>query len=183
MATQRITIAKVGGQAADRILQRLGEWAKARQTSEPLEWSAEQWPSNVRCQADAFADRLRAHSDSPPIVHFVEWIDLWSMGDLFPRWLTPPDGPGPLIIHADRFEVYGYGLPDGGRLGRHLASAGSQQFEEYDGFVSRLKESVGAWQGLVDRAALIVLREVIGGLVTDDEIRASLASVPDWLFD
>lgn len=162
-------------------MSRLREWAGARQTSDLTEWSAEQWPAQVRGHVDDFADRLRAHAVSPPVIHFVEWADLWSMGDLFGRWLTPPDGPGPLVVHADRFEVYAYGLPDSGRLGRHLANAGPQQFEEYDRFVSRLREAVGAWPGMVDRATLVVLREVSGGLVTDDELRASLSIVPDWL--
>ncbi|SIO59060.1 hypothetical protein SAMN05444166_5911 [Singulisphaera sp. GP187] len=101
---------------------------------------------------------------------------------LFNRWLTPPSGPGPLAIHADRFEVYGYALPDGGHLGRHLTTAGPQQFGEYDQFVGRLHEAVVAWQELVaERAALIVLREVVGGLVTDEELKASLSLVPNWL--
>ncbi len=181
LATQRIAIATVGGLAADVLMSRLREWAGARQTSDLNEWSPEQWPAHVRGQVDALADRLRAHAVSPPVLHFVEWADLWSMGDLFGRWLTPPDGPGPLVVHADRFEVYAYGLPDGGRLGRHLANAGWQQFEEYDRFVGRLREAVGARQAMMDRAALVVLREVFGGLVTDDEFRASLSLVPDWL--
>ena len=181
MASQRVTVAKVGGMAADVALLRLRGWAAAREAADLDEWSGDQWPSSVRLQADAFADRLRANSLSPPVIHFVEWSDLWSMGDVFTRWLTPPGGPPPLGIHADRFEVYGYALPDGGRLDRHLTRAGPQQFGEYDRFAGRLREAVWAWQGLAERAALIVLREVVGGLVTDDELKASLSSVPDWL--
>ena len=70
-----------------------------------------------------------------------------------------------VAIHADRFEIYGYPLPDDGRLVRHLATAGPQQFDEYDWFVGRLREAVEAWRGLAGRAAIVVLREVIGGLV------------------
>ena len=181
MATQRITIAKVGGVAGDLVQRRLREWAAARQVSNPAEWSNDQWPSGVRVEADAFADRLRANSLSPPVVHFVEWSDLWSMGDLFARWLTPPGTPPPIVVHADRFTIYGYSLPDAGRLGRHLASAGRQQFPESDQFVRRLQEAVEAWQSMAERAALIVLREAIGGLVTDDELTGSLSVVPEWL--
>lgn len=167
--------------AADFVMDRLQEWTAARQVFDPEEWSSEQWPSVVRGRVDAFADRLRKDACFPPVIYYVEWSDLWSMDDLFSRWLTPPDGPRPINIHADRFEVYGYGLPDNGRLIRHLASAGPQQFDEYDLFVNRLYEGVKAWQNLVDRAAVIVLREVVGGLVSDDELRASLSHVPDWL--
>lgn len=181
MATQRITIAKVGGAAADVIVDRLREWAAERRTSDLQEWSPEQWPPPVRGRVDAFADQLRTHALLPPVIHFVEWADQWSMGDLFGRWLTPPGGSSPLEIHADRFEVFGYVLPDGGRLGRHLAGAGPQQFEEYAHFVGRLQEAVGAWQTLIDRAVLVVLREVVRGLVTDEELTSALLLVPDWL--
>jgi hypothetical protein len=181
VATQRMTIAKIGGIAADVALLRLQAWAAARADVDPDEWSSDQWPQSVRVQADAFADRLRTNSLAPPVIYFVEWSDLWSMGDLFRRWLTPPGGPPPLAIHADRFEVYGYGLPDGGHLGRHLTTAGPQQFGEYDQFVGRLHEAVRAWQELAVRSALIVLREVVSGLVTDEELTASLSFVPEWL--
>jgi hypothetical protein len=176
-----MTIAKVGGTAADVVMLRLKEWASARQIGDPNEWSSEQWPMSVRSRADAFADRLRSHALSPPVVFFAEWADLWSMGDVYTRLLTPSDGPAPLIVHADRFQIYGYGLPDGGRLTQHLAKAGPQQFVEYDWFLGQLQEAIRAWQDLVDRAALIVLREVVKGLVTDEELSESLSLVPDWL--
>ena len=181
MATQRITIAKIGGIAADVALRRLRAWAAVREEADLDEWSSDQWPHKIRVQADEFADRLRANSLAPPVIHFVEWTDLWSIGDLFHRWLLPPGGPPPLAIYADRFEVYGYSLPDGGHLDRHLTTAGPQQFGEYDRFVSRLQEAVGAWQEVAEQAVLIVLREVGGGLVTDEELTASLSYVPEWL--
>ncbi len=160
---------------------RLQEWASARQTDDPDVWSSEQWPSSVRRRADAFAEQLRTHALSLPVLYFAEWADLWSMGDLFASLLTPPDGSRPLIIHADRFELYGYGLPDSGRLVHHLTGAGPQQFVEYGWFVEHLQKAIRAWQELVDRATLVVLREVVGGLVTDEELSDSLSLVPDWL--
>ncbi len=160
---------------------RLQEWSAARQSADPDEWGSEQWPREVRRQADSFADRLRSHALALPVVHFIEWADRWSMGDLFHRWLTPPDQPRPLTIHADRFEIYGYSLPDDGRLCEHLSSAGPQQWDETDRFVSRLSEAVGDWQHVVNRATLIILREVVGGLTMDEEVLVSLDHVPDWL--
>lgn len=102
MATQRITIAKVAGTAGDAVARRLGEWSTARLTTDPDEWSNEQWPEQVRRAADQFADRLRANALAPPVVYFVEWADMWSMGYLFTDWLRPPDAPPPIMIYADQ---------------------------------------------------------------------------------
>jgi hypothetical protein len=181
MASQRITVAKVGGAAGELVMLRLREWASAIQTEDRNEWSKEQWPVEVRRQADAFAERLRSHALSPPVIYFAEWADLWSMGDLFIRLLTPPGQPPPLVVHSERFEVYGYPLPDSECLAQHLVSATPQQFVEYDWLVWQLRQAEEAWNDLVDTAALVVLREVVGGLVIDDELRDSLSLVPDWL--
>jgi hypothetical protein len=179
LATQRITIAKIGGSAADLVLVRLREWSASRTDSDPSEWSSDQWPPSVRIAADVFADRLRANSLYLPIVYFFEWVDQWSMGDIFKRWLTPPDGKPPLAVFADRHQVFGYPLPDGSCLVRHLTTCGPQQFGEYDEYVDRLLGAVRTWDTVVERSALVVLREVVGGLVTDDELRESLPEVPN----
>jgi hypothetical protein len=181
LPTQRITVAKVGGVAADIIVQRLREWSAARQTSNPHEWSSEQWPQSVREQADAFAEQLRAHAFVPPVVYFIEWSDTWSMGDLFGRRLTPPNGAKAFVVNADRYEIFAYSLPDADRLAQHLAAAGPQQFIEYDWFIGRLREAVGVWQEIVERAVLVVLRHVVGACVSNEDVMESLRSKPDWL--
>ncbi len=106
---------------------------------------------------------------------------MWSMGDLFSRWLTPPNSPRPVGVHANRFEIFAYVLPDGGRLGDYLAAAGPQQFAETDWFVARLREAVSAWEKLAARATLVVLRNVLSGLALDDEVTASLNAPAPWL--
>ncbi len=180
MASQRITIAKVGGVAADVLGGRLRRWAAAREAVGADEWSSEQWPSSIRVEVDDFAGQLRVRGCFLPVVHFVEWSDLWSMGDLFFRWLTPPGGSPLLIAYGDRFEVYGYALPDGSRLQRAL-TVGPQQFPEYDQFVVRLREAAEVWEGLLEQAIIVVLREIVGGLVTDEELLGSMSVVPDWI--
>lgn len=181
MATQRITVAKVAGLSADLIADRFREWSLARRAAKPTEWSPEQWPHTVRAHADRLIGQLRSHAHSPPVVDYIEWVDMWAMGDLFQRWLARPDGPPPFIVYTNKVEIYAYPLPDGGCLAGHLANSGAQQFPEYDLFVQRLREAVTAWEKLVDRAILVVLRDVVGASVSDDEIKASLTVVPDWL--
>jgi hypothetical protein len=36
---------------------------------------------------------------------------------------------------------------------------------------------------LTNQAAIIVIREVVGGLYTDDDLLASLSRVPEWLLE
>ena len=73
MASQRVTLAKVGGVAADAIIRLSDSWHAARAKGDPHEWSPDQWPSKVRGQADTLADRVRAHGGTLPVVYFVEW--------------------------------------------------------------------------------------------------------------
>ena len=61
----------------------------------------------INCERSAFA---------PPVVYFVEWVDMWSMGDLFHHWLTLPDGPKAMVVYTDTYEIFAYGLPDEDKL-------------------------------------------------------------------
>ena len=99
----------------------------------------------------------------------------------FEHWLTPPDRSMPIHLVANRYSVYGYVLPDGDRLKKHLKAAGKQQYSESDWYIRRLREAVAAWVRVVDKSVLVVLRWAFDGSVTDDEVRASLSRVPDWL--
>lgn len=76
MASQRITIAKVGGMAAEVLEQRLRQWTATRGAAQADEWASDQWPLSVRAEVDHFANQLRIHGCFLPVVHFVEWSDL-----------------------------------------------------------------------------------------------------------
>ncbi|HEY2786906.1 MAG TPA: hypothetical protein VGJ05_18235 [Fimbriiglobus sp.] len=156
-------------------------WSSARQTNNPNEWSSEQWAPNVRDEANYFAYQLRSHAFASPVLFFAEWIDKWSMGDDFSRWLTPPGGQKALQVMTDEYQINSYALPDEGRLIQHLAAAAPQQHQEADWFIVRLREAIGAWENLADRATLIVLRHVHESSAIDQELAASLKELPDWL--
>lgn len=181
MATQVITVVKVAGAAGAWVRERLREWAGARQAGSAGTWASEQWPPEVRWEADRLADLLRSHAAAPPVVHFVEWVDSWSMGPAVALYLTPGRGPAPVRVFGDRYELLGYFLPDDGSLARHLEDMGPRQHPEDEWLVRRLQEAIESWGGLLDHAALVVLRRVTGASVTDDELLASLQGVPTWL--
>ena len=58
-------------------------------------------------------------------------------------------------------------MGDGDRLAHHLAAAGPQPFDESKLFIDRLREALDAWRSMTEKAALVVIREVVGGLVMD----------------
>lgn len=181
MATQVISVVKLAGSAGDWAWERLRGWAAVRRADGGGTWAAEQWPPEVRREADRLADRLRSHLTVVPVVHFVEWTDSWSMGDSVARWVTTGRGPAAVRVHGDRYELFGYFLPDDGELTRHLATDGPHQHPEEEWLVRRLREAVVSWEGMYNRAALIVLRCVTGPSLTDEELAASLNTVPSWL--
>jgi hypothetical protein len=59
--------------------------------------------------------------------------------------------------------------------------AGPQQWSETGRYIGRLQEAIDDWHNLVERAVLVVLRQVIDGSIRDEQIEASMNSVPDWL--
>jgi hypothetical protein len=184
MATQRITIAKIAGRAASVVRTRFAEWSAARTVRDPSLWSADQWPADCRRAVDAFAARLRAEAHVPPVVYFSEHVDLWSMGDLFDRYL--PTGGDLRVVMGDEFVLTCYSLPDGGTLGSRLEDrsgqgAADEHPQEHHWFRARLSEAVRAWDPLCGEAVLVLLRQILEGSVTDEEMKQSLLRAPPWV--
>jgi hypothetical protein len=187
MASQRITIAKIGGEAGVAITSRFRRWAELRVFDDPMEWDSAQWPIEARREIDAFASTLRAHGHELPVFYFSEYVDFWSMEDVYSRWLSQPDRPRAIEVHCDRFQLWCYALPDGGSLADLLQRAPrlkrirERDSQEERWFTIQLLEAILAWSPMVEVAAVVVLREVFGGLVEDHEVDESLTIVPDWI--
>lgn len=152
MATQLLTVAALGGDAADAVTRLFERWNGAPN------------PSAV----DRFCAELRAHKTSLPVLYFTEWVDRWSMGDVVPgqnavsgrRYMVCCMTPAEAILWAD---------------------TRSDQFDEYQWFAARLREAATAWEGLVERRTVVVMREAFRTSTGDDEVERSLVGVPSWL--
>jgi len=116
---------------------------------------------------DLFCATLRENGLSLPIVYFCEWVDRWLMFDLV---------PGPEPAKGERYQVACF-QPD-----EALAWAGQcgHQFPEQEWLASRLREAAAGWGGAECRA-VVVIREVLGGSTSDEEVEACLGVVPEWL--
>jgi hypothetical protein len=152
MATQRLTVATLAGRAADAVVARFEEWRANRDGP----------------AVDQFCLALRERALALPVVYFAEWVDRWLMGDLV---------PGPDQVDGQRFQV----ATMSPERARAWADQCGSQFAEQQWFASRLREAAAGWGTVTDRYAVVVIREVIGASSSDDEVRASLNSVPPWL--
>lgn len=151
MATQRLIMATFAGESAAAVATLFQSWRSA--------------PNPVA--VDRFGASLREHGLSLPIVYFCEWRDGWLMGDLV---------PGPEEVHGRKYQAACFS-PEQALA---WAEQCGHQFPEQEWLASRLREAAAVWSA--DRPRVIVLvREVVGGSTTDEEITASLAVVPAWL--
>jgi len=153
MATQRLIVATIVGKSAMATERLFHSWRT--RTSDPA-------------AIDQFCGAVQAHAAAAPIVYFCEWLDRWLMGDAFPA-IGTADGHR---FHAACLTPE-QALDWAGRCGH--------QFPEQSWVAARLREAAESWAALSETRVIVQVREVLGGSVTDDEVRQSLAIVPDWL--
>ena len=177
MASQRITVAKIGGVTAEGVARRFEGWTRCRFGSAD-ERSSEHWPAEIRREAERLVASLRTNRDKPPILFFSEHVDLWSMADDIMQSFDPARPP--LQIETDRYDLCCYELPDNGILANNLKGR-TVHTQEMKWLTTHLSQALQAWDNYTTLAVIILIREVIGGLVTDDECEAALHSPAEWL--
>lgn len=152
MATQRLAVATLSGRTAAVIASRF-----------------QHWRSNPDPDAlDRFCASIREHSSSLPVIYFTEWVDHWLMGDAV---------PGPDAVDGRRFSATCL-APSDAAVWAEQCGSGSVE----EGWLSsRLREAAAAWEGVADERVVVVVREVLGPLVTEEEVQAAASSVPTWL--
>jgi hypothetical protein len=151
MATQRLTIATLAGQAAEQIV---GAFRL---------WRGGVLPDVV----DRFCDRLRENAFDLPVIYFCEWLDRWLMGDLIP-------GPNPLQGNLYQAAC----LSPAEALA--LADQSGHQFSEQEWLARRLREATSR-NVANEPVVIVVLRFVLGPSVSDEEVWRSLNQIPPWL--
>ena len=188
MATQRVTVLKIGGAGATRIIDAFGRFRSRQKKDRDPEAliSSDHWTAACRRRMDALAQTLRTRGGEPPVVFFAEYVDMWSA----------PAGPGLILpvwerhavqLYSGDYVLECYELPDRGRLQVDLTRALRRKaIRERDPQEDRwalviLQEALSAWQPLVKDAALVWLRQAVAPTVTDEQLALSLREVPKWL--
>jgi hypothetical protein len=180
MASQRMIVAKIAGEAAVSLFDRFRNFnlqgARLRGNRD----------SRTCDELQHFVSGLRAHSDCPPVLFYAEYVDMWSMGDVFTRPFAGFNRRRFLHVE-DGIELMVYRLPDKGRLERTIRAAlrpkrvRSAQWQETRLFLTILLESVLSWEEIKGKSALVVVRDVHGSLVLDEDVIRSMKHVPEWI--
>ena len=165
MATQRLTIAKVGGRSAQLVLALFQAWQRRA--------TEDRSSSEILAAIDMFVEQLRDHAHCPPILYFTDWIDQWSMGDLVPGL----GNKSAIVVAGNRFEACCHKPP----ISMRTTTIQGQEAQETRWLRSRIQEAENAWSELTQEAVIIVIREPLGALVSDEELVESLGSTPPWL--
>jgi len=164
MAMQRVIVLKIAGYSAEFVLSRFAQWPSRDPACD----------DEVLChEADEFVENLRANAHRLPILFYCEWIDPWSSGDLVPRLRVESVKE----VVGKRYEICIHELPV--EAGKHMIGASLTQ--ECKWLRARIREASDAWEPMCGRSVIVVVREVLGGSVLDDEIEASVNQIPEWL--
>ena len=159
MASQQITILKVGGVAGRMVWEKL----------------------TTEADVASIVDRLLAQRGKFPVCYDVQWHDHCSMGDIIANGIKVPGTSQTVYRSTIRGEVYAYRLPDEGRLLAHLTSSETDGRDETRWYVTQLRLAVEAWSHLVPQATLVVIRLITDGGISDEEVLARLEERPVWL--
>ncbi len=160
MASQRLTALTVAGEAGGVVSGLFLRWQASATEGDTT--------GATRRAIDGFCERLRANGHTLPVVYFCEWIDRWLMGD---------NVPGPQAAHGDHFQAACMSPAEAVAWAEQCGT----QFPEQLWLAARLHEAALAWQPLAGPSVVVLMRQVLGDSTLDEEIRASLGSLPGWL--
>jgi hypothetical protein len=152
VATQRLTVAALGGQTARAAACRFQQWRAAAD------------PEAV----DRVCAAIRANALSLPVVYFAEWVDHWLMGDAV---------PGPGAVEGRQFQAANLTSEQA----RAWAGQCGSQFPEQEWLACRLREAVAVTGSASGQATVVVIREVVGPSATDEEMQHTLEAPAGWL--
>lgn len=155
MATQRITVATIAGEAGQRAAALFRKWHSPK---------VDGGLDAVRRAVDRFAEQLRTRGGIPPIVYYCEWFDNWLMGD------SIHSGK---VVEGNQFSV----SCGSWREASAWAELCGNQHQEQQWLAMRLREASEVWQLLAEPATVVILRQVLGPSYTDEEVMASLSDV------
>ena len=173
--TQRVLLLAIGGLLAESVWKRIYRWSNARTVNRNDTWSDEDWPVGTRDEVDAFVERIASLGFTPPVLYRSEHVDCWSMGNVYADALVKADPEYCRQLYTTDHQLIATWVrfteqivPD-----RHAAP-------ETLWLYSRVNEAIAAWGELSERRLIVLVRSVLGGTWTNEEVAESLGVVPEW---
>src|SRR5262245_5960698 len=140
MATQRVIVAKIVGDAVPILIKRFAAWPARdpRDEDEPV----------ICNEVDDFVAQLRANAHRPPIIYFTERVDPWSIGDLLPGL----GNESARVVRGKQFEVALHQPPV--EVAKRII--GNALTPECKWLRARIREAEDGWVPTAARAVIVV---------------------------
>ena len=157
MASQRIIVASFVGAAATAVAKLFESWRALD-------------PNHDKPAVDRFCERWRMNDTSVHLAYYCAWVDRWLMGDIV---------PGPGTVGGNRFQAT---CMTKGVAEKHAAQCGTQ-WSEQEWLAARLREGAGSMAKLTNDISIVVVREVFGSSLADEETIDAMKTIPPWIAD
>lgn len=171
---QRVIVAKIAQQASDVVRDYFRRMACRANADGTI-------PNQYSEDVSRFVKDLRTFSDLPPVLFFSEHLDMWSMGDIVDRRLKASDTGELVQFYTGSCHLACFSLSEVTDVNTQFNGIEPDAAQEERWFFQTLANAIEAWQGFYDRAVIVVIRQITGGTVTDDEVLSLRESVPEWL--
>lgn len=175
MASQRVLLFTIAGPLSQEIWSDIERWSDARQSDAQNEWSPDDWPTKTHEEVDRLVARLIDHGFTPPILYRSEHVDLWSMGDVFTTALVKPHPDGTRQLFTCSHEVIATRV----RFTEQIIPDADAN-DETRWLYSRINEAIAAWGSFAEERLVVLVRTVLGGLWTDDDVSNAVGEIPSW---
>jgi hypothetical protein len=180
---QIFTIAKVGGEFSNSIQSLFNRWLKQKRKIPVNDYISNPWDSQIRKEIGTFIKRFQSVSTKPPMLFYCEYVDMWSAGWSALECTSKAIDRRLMQVFAGHYEMACYPMPDGEMLRNHLKKMLRQRTfspPELKMFLLTLREAVEAWELVVPKSSIILIREVVGPIVHDEEMIKSLKRQWKW---
>ncbi|MHB8957952.1 MAG: hypothetical protein ACYC4U_33905 [Pirellulaceae bacterium] len=175
MATQRVLIFSVGGETADRMWQAVCRWSDARTTRLENEWSSENWTEETRVAIDAFVETVKRSAFLPPVLYRAEYIDCWSMSAVYEMALVKRHPDYSRRLMTGTHQIIATWVQSSERIILEDHSPAETRW-----LYNHLNEAFEAWGEISERRLVVLVRSVIDGRPTDEEVVESMKTIPAW---
>lgn len=175
MASQRLLLIAVAGKLATKMWNDIVLWSDDRTPHDPEEWSHNDWSHEIQGQVNRFVCNLETFAHMPPVLYRSEHVDLWSMGDEILGSLSNGNQDVSRHLYTNEHELVATWARD-----VRKRTPDAEMTPETLWLHHRVHEALNAWCEITEDRLLVLVRTVLSGLWSDDEISDVLQHLPDW---